>query len=115
MYLVPDVCVLEVATAVRRHLTGTGAGPSEAASVLADFRALDPVVFGSLDLVEESLTLGSEVSVQSGVYVVLALTWGVPLCTLDKAQAEAARKAGAWLLEPGTTSARNWPPMELNA
>ena len=113
-YLVPDTCVVEVADVIRQHLASTGQDPGESASIFADFKELEPVVFGSLNLVEETFSVSPELAARRAAYVVLARKLGVPLCTLDSTQAREARQAGVWLLEPGTPRASSWPPIEFN-
>lgn len=115
VYLVPDVCVLELADVIRRvNAANPDASQFESASVLHDFRQLEPVVFGAMDLAEDALLLGPEIASYVGVYIVLAMKWEVPLCTLDTVQAEEAGRMGVRVLQPGAVGASNWPPLLMS-
>jgi len=112
--MVSDVCVLELVDVVRRvHATASDAAPFESASVLDDSRQLEPVVFGAMDLADDTLSLREGIASYAAAYVVLAMKWGVPLCTLDTAQAEEAERVGVRVLQPGAAGATNWPPLPV--
>lgn len=109
MYLIPDVCVSEVATAAWRYSQDAEGRVEECDAVMRDLKALEPVVFGSADLVDGAFRLDADLTIAARLYVVLAQRWGVPLCTLDPGQTACARGAGVRVVQPGAASAEEWP------
>lgn len=102
---IPDLCVLEVANALRkrslvdkrftrRHLVGG----------VTDLLSLGPVVVSSHVLVQGALEFAKNLTIYDAVYVVLAAARGIPLCTFDGGLAAVAKKAGVTVLVPGKDS-----------
>lgn len=99
---IPDLCLLEVANALRkRFLTDRRFTRRHLADAVDDLLRLGPIVVGSRVLVGQALFFAENLTVYDATYVVLALARGLPLCTFDRGLAEAARTAGLAVLVPG--------------
>jgi predicted nucleic acid-binding protein len=95
--------VLEVANALRKRLLKERSYRQEdlEASVVRLFR-LGPTIIPSPALVLLALRHARDLSLYDAVYVALAESMGIPVCTLDRGLARGARRAGVAVLEPGT-------------
>jgi len=99
----PDLCLLEVANALRRRLlTDKRFTRRHLADGVADLLALGPLVVSSRVLVEQALPFAENLTVYDAVYLVLATARRIPLCTLDAGLAVEARRSGVAVLVPGT-------------
>ena len=99
----PDLCLLEVANALRRRLlTDKRFTRRHLADGVADLLALGPLVVSSRVLVEQALHFAENLTVYDAVYLVLATARRIPICTLDAGLAVEARRWGVAVLVPGT-------------
>lgn len=99
----PDLCLLEVANALRkRFLTEKRFTHRHLVDGVADLLALGPVVVSSAVLVERTMQFADNLTVYDAVYLVLAASRRIPLCTLDVGLGAEARRAGVTVLVPGT-------------
>ena len=100
---VPDVCVLGVTNALRkRFLTDGRFTHRHLADAVADLLALGLVIVSSSALVERTVQFATNLTAYDAVYLVLAESRRIPLCTLDAGLAAEARNAGVSVLVPGT-------------
>jgi predicted nucleic acid-binding protein len=99
----PDLCLLEVANALRkRYLTDKRFTRQHLADAVADLIALGPLVVSGRVLVERALQFADNLSVYDAVYLTLAASRTIPICTLDIALASQARAVGVTALVPRT-------------
>jgi predicted nucleic acid-binding protein len=99
----PDLCLLEVANALRkRYVADRRFTREHLTDGVADLLALGPLVVSSSVLVERALDFADNLTVYDAVYVTLAASQRIPICTLDIALATQARGVGVTALVPGT-------------
>lgn len=99
---IPDLCLLEVASALRkRFLTDDRFTRRHLTDAVDDLLRLGPIVVGSRVLVPEALSFAENLTVYDATYLVLALARGLPLCTFDRGLVAAARTAGLAAFVPG--------------
>ncbi|MGH2819360.1 MAG: type II toxin-antitoxin system VapC family toxin [Actinomycetota bacterium] len=98
----PDLCLLEVANALRkRFLTDERFTRRHLADGVDDLLALSPLVVSSRVLVQRAVPFAENLTVYDAVYLALAIARRIPLCTLDNGLASEARKAAIPALVPG--------------
>jgi predicted nucleic acid-binding protein len=99
----PDLCLLEVANALRkRYLTEKRFTRQHLADGVADLLALGPLVVSGRVLVKRALQFVENLTVYDAVYLALAASRKIPICTLDVALATESRRVGVTALVPGT-------------
>ena len=108
-YWIPDLCVLEVANAMRkRYLVDEGFTQEYLGRSIQDLLALGPVVVSSIALIGATVEFANRLTAYDAAYVALAAARGLPLCTLDGALGQAARDSGASVVIPGTGQFTAW-------
>lgn len=105
----PDLCVLEVANALRkRFLSDPRFTRSHLTDAITDLLLLDPVLVGARALVGDALSHVDRLTFYDASYLALAKLRRLPLCTLDSGLAEVAEATGLETLTPGTERYRRW-------
>lgn len=108
--LIPDLCLLEVANALRRRrLTDRRFTRTHLREAVADPLALRPVVVSSAALIEAAIDDADFLTTCDASYLAVAAAWRLPLCTLHAPLAGAAQAEGLEVLVPGTQAFAVWP------
>ncbi|MGH8935821.1 MAG: type II toxin-antitoxin system VapC family toxin [Acidimicrobiia bacterium] len=108
-YWAPDLCVLEVANALRkRYLSDQRFTRGHLDEAVEDMSLLQPVLIGAASLVMHALRYAHRLTMYDAAYVAVADLRRLPLCTLDEDLAATARAEGVEVLIPASEAFSQW-------